>query len=273
MVDKMPKHLEEGILQVVYTGGEQMGWIWVTPVGVHRLGIGIVLNDAYVKKEKEKILAKGIKSWEKELYIQELFASDHVKHVLKDATQADQPLMVNGDYSNYSAIKYGDNFAISGDASAFLDPVFASGVYLAMKSSELIAKELDKKLSTGNMSDNSGLEAAYEHINGAIGLVGKFINYFYHPESFSLAEMKGGHFEGHADHHAIYSLLHFLLAGDFFTEYRRYDAFMEVLKDPKQFARYKHLRIEAQDHSIDTCEMDVEKVFSEFMKEEAKVSA
>jgi hypothetical protein len=48
---------------------------------------------------------------------------------------------------------------------------------------------------------------------------------------------------------------------------------MELLKDPKQFARYKHLRIEAQDHSVDTCEMDVEKVFSEFMKEQAKISA
>ena len=40
--------IEEGLLQIVYLGGEKPGWIWVIPVDSDRLSVGVVLNHSYL---------------------------------------------------------------------------------------------------------------------------------------------------------------------------------------------------------------------------------
>ena len=46
----------------------------------------------------------------------------------------------------------GDGLVLAGDAFAFLDPVFSSGVYLALKSGEMVADAVDAALSAGDVS-------------------------------------------------------------------------------------------------------------------------
>src|SRR5207302_3934693 len=43
----------------------------------------------------------------------------------------ERDMMVNGDYSYICHQKWGDNFALVGDASAFIDPIFSTGVFMA----------------------------------------------------------------------------------------------------------------------------------------------
>jgi flavin-dependent dehydrogenase len=49
----------------------------------------------------------------------------------------------------------GDGYLIVGDAYAFIDPVFSSGVFLAMNSGELGAEVVDEALRNGDVSVRS----------------------------------------------------------------------------------------------------------------------
>lgn len=266
IVDTMPPGLDEGILKIVYLGGQKMGWIFVIPLGINRISVGVVVNNSYFKQEKQKLMDAGIKDWQQAFYMNEIESSPYVHEIVSKAKQR-QAVLVNGDYSYYSEVKYGNNFLITGDASAFLDPIFASGVYLCMKSVYLQAGAISKKLKSGDMADNKALEEAHEHIKGAYDLVGKFIYFFYNPEAFSLAEIGNDTLNTHLQHDTAFSLVHYLLAGDFFNNYKKYDTFIELLTDPKQFQRYKHLVIDQIDHSTPTCDADRSVVFSKFMQD------
>ena len=273
MVEKMPEGLDEGILQIVYLGGDKLGWIFVIPVGVNRISVGVVVNNSYMKQQKELLMQNNVKDWQQQFYLDEVASSGYVSKLLKSCNARQrQPVLVNGDYSYYTEVKYGNNFAITGDASAFLDPIFASGVYLSMKSSYVVADALDKKLKSGDQTNNQPLEDAYNHIKGAYDLVGKFIYFFYNPEAFSLAEVSNEGLKSHMKHDTAFSLVHYLLAGDFFTEHRKYQNFLELIQNPKQFEKFKHLVLDAADHETPSCGADRSKVFSEFLRESASES-
>ena len=263
MMDDLPEALREGLIQIVYLGGEKLGWFFVIPLELDRISIGVVLNNAYVKAKREELMAQGIKDWQQQLYMDEIASSPHVAGVIENAIQR-QPLLVNADYSYYSDIHYGDNYTIVGDANAFLDPIFSSGVYMGMKSAFLVADALDKKMKDSSPDRNKHIENAYTHIQGAYHLVGKFISYFYNQDAFNLAAF--GNTAPDARFERAYSLLHTLLAGDFFDSYERYTQFLDFLQDPKQFIRYQHYVIGKADRSLPTCHKKHEDMFSDYLR-------
>ena len=63
------------------------------------------------------------------------------------------------------------------------------------------------------------LKDAFAHISGAYDLVEKFINIFYDPASFNLAEMSSMSESGYQGYETAFSLVHYLLACDFFNNY------------------------------------------------------
>jgi hypothetical protein len=91
------------------------------------VSIGVVLNNSYVRAEKAKLMEAGVEDWQYTFYMNELNTAPYVVNLLKNAKRREgQPLMVVGDYSYYTDVKYGNNFTLSGDSSAFLDPIFSS---------------------------------------------------------------------------------------------------------------------------------------------------
>jgi len=72
------------------------------------------------------------------------------------------PYRVTGEYSYRSRYCAADGLILVGDAFAFLDPVFSSGVFLALRSGELAADFVDAALTSGNVSgfqfDNYGAQ-------------------------------------------------------------------------------------------------------------------
>ena len=136
-------HLKEGVIKIIYLGGEKKGWLWVIPVSKDHLSIGVVLNNSYVKAQKQKF--KDSENWKHDMYIQELKESFLFDSIIKDAKMAHKVGMA-GDYSYYCEKKYGNNFALIGDAGAFLDPIFSSGIYVGMHSAELTGEAIYKKV-------------------------------------------------------------------------------------------------------------------------------
>ena len=62
------------------------------------------------------------------------------------------PVQVTRDFSYRSSRIAGDGWVLVGDAFGFLDPIYSSGVFLALKSGELAADSVNDALAAGDLS-------------------------------------------------------------------------------------------------------------------------
>jgi flavin-dependent dehydrogenase len=251
---KFKDTLEQGLIQIVYLGGDKQGWIWCIPLGNDRLSVGVVVNTDYYLSQRAA-LRTSAGDWRQALYLQELQAAPFTRDILDGATM-ERDLMVNGDYSYVCHQKWGDRFALVGDASAFIDPIFSTGVFMAMNSSRLAADAIDVRLSDGPEKGAAAFEDAYHSIVGAYDLIDKLIRLFYTPEAINFAQLGAAgdafsDFDHYRDAIAVY---HFLIGGDFYGKSEVYSDFVESLRDPKIFKRYKRLVLDRPTLNAPSCD-------------------
>lgn len=115
-------------------------WLWLIPFGDNRCSIGVVGLPERFKDlgDSEAIVKK--------------FAAEvpMLKRILADAVwDNDFPYRHIQGYSANVKSLHGRHFALLGNAAEFLDPVFSSGVTIAMHSAKLAADLLDKQLKGG----------------------------------------------------------------------------------------------------------------------------
>jgi flavin-dependent dehydrogenase len=228
---KMTPTLRNGNLQIVQLEGEKQGWVWLIPVDENRLSIGVVLDTKYVRDARKRYPGN---EWTEDFYVDELKSSSVVAEIISEAKMV-MPLAINGDYSYTNENKFGSNFALVGDASAFLDPIFSSGIYLGIRSAQLVSQAL---LSDHKMES---LQTVYEDIDGGYKLVTKLINTFYDEGSIKFAEAQDAIENSYEKFESAYAILHLILAGDFFTNYKKYLDAITLLQDQKMIAKYKNL--------------------------------
>lgn len=129
---------KEGLIDIVIHDNNQ-AWLWVIPFSDGTTSVGVVCEESYFEKtglSKEDFLDKV---FDEHKYLKEKF---------KNAEKIIPVGIING-YSSAVKTMHGKGFALSGNATEFLDPVFSSGVTLALESSDkvadLIIKELEGK--------------------------------------------------------------------------------------------------------------------------------
>ncbi len=252
----------EGLLQLVYLSTTKKGWMGIQPVDVNRVSVGVIFDNNYVKSVKQEYINKGIENWKEQFYFDEVNSCPYIKNLLKGSETINN-LLVVGDYSYRVSKKYGENFAIIGDAAGFLDPIFATGVYLALNTSKNTANAVIEFLINKNQGLTS-LEKAYKQYEGALNLLEKFIAGFYDPKFINLAELGSNvdvEDEEHSKRLIAFSLVHFLMGGDFFNEYEKYLKYLEFLQNPKQISRYHHLVISQEKYKEQTCDFSMEDAF------------
>src|SRR5262245_70669 len=137
--------LEEGLSIIIYMGLEQKGWIWVFPLGEHRITAGFVAQNSYIREQQRKLKASGSVDWKYDLCMQELMRSGFVAKLLEGSRMI-IPMQINGNYSYEVKNHFGSNYAMVGDARGFIDPIFSSGVFLSIKSSSLVAPAIHEYL-------------------------------------------------------------------------------------------------------------------------------
>jgi flavin-dependent dehydrogenase len=255
--------LEQGLSLIIYIGGEKKGWMWVFPLGPDRVTVGVVLNNNYIRSQRAELEAAGAENWMQVLFEQELGFSPFVGRLLAEANMM-QPLTIEGDYSYYSETKYGDNFAMVGDAATFIDPIFSSGIYLAMNSARLVAEGVNQRLSAANgatLGSLEGLEDAYKHINGAYKMVLKLIQFFYSAEVINFAQMESVTDLIYEQHREAMATGHFLLAGDFFDRYDHYSNVIDSLQKPHLYEVYKKMVLRRTNFQTTDCNKPEESVF------------
>jgi flavin-dependent dehydrogenase len=111
-------------------------WFWTIPLTETRTSVGVVLDTSTFRKTR---LSPEV-AFEKYLSEQPLMVER-----MKNAARV-SPIYSAGDYSYRNATLFGDRWLLVGDAAGFIDPVFSSGVFLAIMSAERAADTLDQAL-------------------------------------------------------------------------------------------------------------------------------
>ncbi|HSZ08610.1 MAG TPA: NAD(P)/FAD-dependent oxidoreductase [Steroidobacteraceae bacterium] len=112
------------------------GWMWMIPLPDGVMSIGAVCWPEYLKQRKGRTT---------EFLLETLHLSPGLRQRIEHA-ELIGAVHVTGNYSYDSAQMGGPGWVLVGDAFAFLDPVFSSGVYLAMSGAEQAAAVVDEAL-------------------------------------------------------------------------------------------------------------------------------
>ncbi|EEZ74439.1 FAD dependent oxidoreductase [Neisseria lactamica ATCC 23970] len=113
-------------------------WIWLIPFGDNRCSIGVVGTPDKLTGESETVLKKFV------------YECPMLNEILDKAVwENDFPFRSIQGYSANVKSLHGRHFALLGNAAEFLDPVFSSGVTIALHSAKLAADLLAKQLEGG----------------------------------------------------------------------------------------------------------------------------
>jgi len=106
------------------------GWCWLIPLQDGSTSVGAVCWPEYLKTRRGS---------PEEFFQQTIALCPPVQARMRQAELLG-PVRVTGNYSYRAERMYGDGYLIIGDAFAFIDPVFSTGVHLAMQSAALGAE-------------------------------------------------------------------------------------------------------------------------------------
>jgi flavin-dependent dehydrogenase len=113
------------------------GWMWMIPLPEGVMSVGAVCWPDYLKQRKGRTV---------EFLLETLQRNPALWQRMQRAELIGGEVRVTGNYSYDSSCMGGPGWVLVGDAFAFIDPVFSSGVYLAMSGAEQAAQVVDVAL-------------------------------------------------------------------------------------------------------------------------------
>lgn len=124
------------------------GWSWVIPLHTGWTSAGIVMDSV---KGREKLSRNNVR----DVFMQHLAKAPHTSRLLRDAELASGPEVVR-DWSYTSERLVGNRYILVGDAACFVDPLFSSGVHLALMSGVLASAYVSTALRDPGMAAAAG---------------------------------------------------------------------------------------------------------------------
>jgi flavin-dependent dehydrogenase len=204
---------DEGATMVLQTA-KRNGWFWYIPLHDDVVSVGVVAPF-------DHLFGKGRVSHE-ETYAQEVERCPAVKARIGGGRRV-TGYFVTRDYSYRATEVAGDGWVLVGDAFGFLDPLYSSGVLLALRSGEMAADAIVEGLTSGDTSKRQ-LGKWGPGFNEGVDRMRRLVCEFYEGFSFGAFVRRYPHLRG---------TITDLLIGDVFTE--RVDAVwkpMESLYGP-----------------------------------------
>lgn len=138
---KRDEGIDEGATTVAYV--PEKGWFWYIPQHNDMVSVGVVAEGKYLTRG-------GIKSPE-DIFKREIEQNQWVKEHLACGKQTGSYYLTS-EYSYHAQHCATDGLLLVGDAFAFLDPVFSSGVMLALKSGTMAADAVHQAFVEKNFS-------------------------------------------------------------------------------------------------------------------------
>jgi flavin-dependent dehydrogenase len=134
---------DEGATLVIQVKGKQ-GWFWYIPQHDNVISVGVVAGYDELFKNR------GNKTHE-QIYFEEVDRCPGLKPRLANAKRV-APFRAAKEYSYRAKKAAGDGWVLVGDAFAFLDPLYSSGVLLALRSGQMAADAVVEGLANGDTS-------------------------------------------------------------------------------------------------------------------------
>jgi flavin-dependent dehydrogenase len=206
--------IDEGATLVLHTETAD-AWFWYIPLPDDRVSVGVVGSPEY--------LLAGRQGDPQALFEQEVSRCPALKPRLEGARQL-FPVQATRDFSYRSSRVAGDGWVLVGDAFGFLDPIYSSGVFLALKSGEMAADAIGEALAADDVSA-ARLGAFGPRFAEGMESMRKLVYAFYEKD-FSFAK-----FLGEFPEHRL-ELIH-LLVGNVFRE----GAMDQLFADMSQMCR------------------------------------
>jgi flavin-dependent dehydrogenase len=179
------------------------GWVWVIPLAGRKLSVGVVLRHG---KVEDAVLEATVA------------ASPLLTRLTRGARRTE--VRIISDYSYANVQSNGVRTACIGDAAGFIDPVFSSGVTLALTSAERLCTRLDTALREGS----EGTPGFMSDLSRAMSVAYRSFHAIAH-RWYNSAALDNLFFAGDPDPELRAGLIT-LLAGDMWRDDNRFQALM-----------------------------------------------
>ena len=154
---------------------EQGVWYWIIPFSDGTSSVGAVFDPVATRGPEGETL---------EGRFERLIAASRRMRGLLEGGRRTSKVYGISDYSAASARLAGDGYVLVGDAAAFLDPVFSTGVFLAMATGVRAAAAIDRALARHGRVDARDLRAYEKEANRLFARFRRFVYNFYDPVFF-----------------------------------------------------------------------------------------
>jgi flavin-dependent dehydrogenase len=120
-----------------------LGWFWLIPISDELVSVGVVLPRA---------VFQTLPALDHGALLERAIAETPAVARLLDGARREWPVRVEKDFSFGSRAYAGDRWVLVGDAGSFLDPVFSTGVAIALESGLEAAQTMAEGLAAGDLS-------------------------------------------------------------------------------------------------------------------------
>ena len=141
---------------IVMQTHEKKGWFWFIPLHDDVVSVGDVAGHDYLFKNRD---TKDLES----IYMQEVARCPGVQPRIADATRCED-YKAQKEYSYKAKKGAGDGWVLVGDAYGFLDPLYSSGLMLALTSAAMAADAVTEALQANDVSEARLQKWVPEHV-------------------------------------------------------------------------------------------------------------
>lgn len=211
-----------GVKTIILHTADKQAWFWYIPQSDNIVSVGCVGDNDYLLKGR----GSASKASAAQVFEEELAKCEGVSSRLAGAEPLDD-LAVAKEFSYTTSQAAGDGWVLAGDAWGFIDPVYSSGVYFALKSADMAAGCVIDALKQDDPSAER-LGAWSEEFREGTKWVRKLVHAFYS------GEFRVGKFAMEYPHHM--PALTDLLIGRMFSPavpalFEDLDPWLEKMKD------------------------------------------
>ena len=162
--------IDEGATTVAYV--PEKGWFWHIPQHNDMVSVGVVAEGKYLTRD-------GVRDPE-QIFKREVEQNAWIKDHLSIGQSTGQYFLIS-EYSHHARHCGSEGLLLVGDAFAFLDPVFSSGLMLALKSGTMAGEEVHKALVERDSSPTRFSPYA-TYMRQGIENMRKLVYAFYNPD-------------------------------------------------------------------------------------------
>jgi len=189
--------IDEGATLILQTSHPKT-WFWYIPLPDDGVSVGVVGPVDHLLKQRS--------GDPQQVYDEEVETCPALVERIRDAEQV-MDIKVMRDFSYISHRIAGDGWVMAGDAFGFLDPIYSTGVFLALKSAELAADSIIEAFEQDDFSGKVLGRHGDEYVEGMESM--RKLVYAYYDDNFSFGSFLKQHPECHDD------LVHLLIGNVF----------------------------------------------------------